>query len=126
MPRDDSQPTQEPPAAFSGVTHWVGVDLCTKAPTTQQLVLAAVHVALHGPYCSALQRAHLLHKFNEPMSHRAVVVAAEEVLAATVREVFAALRPQDLDRISQAVEQALEKSVPRFRAPGDGSRSTPV
>ena len=90
-------------------------------PTSQQLVLAAVHMVCHGPYASAHQRARLLHPCAEPLGHNGAMLQAELVLKTVVDAVFAVLRPEDLDRISQALEQAREKWPPRFEAQGDGS-----
>ena len=94
-------------------------------PDPQERVLAALHVLVHGPYCSASQRATLLHPHTGPLGHNGVMVQAEKVLAATVRAVFAELHPQGLDRISQAVEQALANWPPQFREQGGGTHFRP-
>lgn len=90
------------------------------APTAEQRILAAVSAVCHGPYIGAKAKAQLLHPLTEPMCHNGVMLQAEAVLAATVRAVFAELRPADLDRISQAVAKALENWPPRFRALDSG------
>lgn len=89
--------------------------------TLQDLVLASIHVVCHGPYASAQQVAKLMAPVREPVCHNGVMLRAEAVLTATARAVFEALRPEDLDRISQAAAQALEKWPPRFRELDGGS-----
>lgn len=104
MPRDESAPS----------------------PSAEQLVLSAIAVAVHGPYCSARDRLTVLHPFTGPMSHNGVALQAEVILRTAVRAWFAALPPQDLAQISQALEQARAKWPPRFEEQGGDSHLRPV
>lgn len=90
--------------------------------TPLQLVEAALHVVCHGPYSSALQVDRLKRPFDGPLCHNGVMQLAEVVLRTAAREVFASLRPQDLARISQALEAARESWPPRYEALDGGTQ----
>lgn len=94
-------------------------------PTTEQLVLACIHMLCHGPYASAHQRARVLHPVDEPIVHAGVMLQAEVVLSATARAVFAELRPEALARISQAVAAARANWPAQLRALDGGSHWRP-
>lgn len=94
-------------------------------PTTEQRVLSAIAVAVHGPYCSARDRCTVLYPFTGPMCHNGVATQAQLILHAAAKAMFAALPPPALDQISQALEQALAKWPPRFQEQGGGTHLRP-
>jgi hypothetical protein len=94
-------------------------------PDTQTRVLDALHLVLHGPRASARRRFELVHPAVPPVGFENEVWVAEQVLRAAVSAAFAELRPEALERISQAVATALAPWPPRFRELGGGTHWRP-
>jgi hypothetical protein len=100
-------------------------DAHASPPSAQQRVLGALAVAVEGDSAPAQAVLWLTWPvLVRPNSARLRGLAAQVLLAAA-RATLAQLRPEALDRISQALEQALEHWPPRLQPQDGGSHWRP-